>query len=201
MAFWGENPSDVARLVAELVRADESFYLVVNAHQAELAAGVFDVEHVDAEWQLCFDGDAGCLDARGAVGLVSADPPAMQCLAADAGLMALEANSFRYGPAFLVWASDHGRSLLHLASMAATRLQLPGAAEIGNVATHCEYRRRGLARMVVSALVQAHVDNVQRVFLMVFQTNDAAVHLYRDMGFVCRRPMYLMQCKVRPAAT
>jgi len=201
LAFWGEHPSDVARLVAELVEPDESFYLVVNAHQADQAAGVFEVEHIDPEWQLCFEGDADGLDIRGAVELGPADLTAMQCLAADTGLMALEDDPFRYGPAFGIWAEDHGGPPQHLAAMAATRLLLPRAAEIGNVATRCEYRRRGLARMVVSALVRAYSDNGRRVFLMVFQTNDAAIHLYESMGFVRRRPMVLMQCKVRPAVT
>jgi len=196
LAFWGEDPPVVARLVAELVEPGEAFYLVLNAHQAELAWRLFEVEHVDAEWQMCFEGDASLLDDGGAVELTPADLPAMRGLAVGAGLMALEDDPFRYGPVFGVWAMEQDEKMPLLASMAATRLQLPGASEIGNVGTRSDYRRRGLARKVVSTLVRAHVRDERQVFLMVLQMNDAAVRLYESMGFVRRRPTYLMQCKI-----
>ena len=81
--------------------------------------------------------------------------------------------------------------------MGATRLQIPGAAEIGNVATRSTHRRRGYGRQAVAALVRAHVAEGRRVFLMVFQTNKAAVRLYEGLGFVRLRPMFLMRCRLR----
>ena len=59
------------------------------------------------------------------------------------------------------------------------------------------HRRRGHARRVVAALVRAHVAQGRRVFLMVFQTNQAAIRLYEGLGFVQLRPMFLMQCRLR----
>ena len=49
--------------------------------------------------------------------------------------------------------------------------------------------------------MQAHVAEGRRVFLMVFQTNQAAVQLYEGLGFVQLRPMFLMRCRLRADRT
>jgi ribosomal protein S18 acetylase RimI-like enzyme len=191
LAFLGRDPGQLAGLAAQLVGPDESFYLLLNEGQAQLAEWAFAVEQVQPEWQMLFAGDPADLDPGRAVPLRAADLGAMRDLAADAGLMALESDPFRYGPAFGVWEAGQ------LVAMGATHLRVPGAAEIGNVATRAAHRRRGYARQAVAALVQAHVAVGRRVFLMVFQANHAAVRLYEDLGFVRLRPMFLMCCRLR----
>jgi ribosomal protein S18 acetylase RimI-like enzyme len=192
LAFLGLAPAQIAGLAAQLVGPDEPFYLLLNEQEAQLAEQAFAVEQVHPEWQMLFAGDLTDLDPGEAVPLEAPDLEAMQDLAENAGLMALEADPFRYGPAFGVW--EAGR----LVAMGATHLRVPGAAEIGNVATRTTHRRRGYARQVVAALVQAHVAEGRRVFLVVFQTNHPAVRLYEGLGFVRLRPMFLMRCRLRP---
>jgi len=200
LAFWGDEPLVVARLAAELVEPDESFFLVLNAEQAQLAAGIFEVVHADPEWQMCFEGGGSVLDGSGADELTSADLPAMQTLAGGTGLMALEQDPFRYGPAYGVWVLQPDERQPTLVSMATTHLRITGAAEIGSVGTLEKYRRRGLARRAVSGLVRAHLRGGQQVFLMVFQKNETAARFYEDIGFMRRCRMVLMQCRIAPGA-
>ena len=56
-------------------------------------------------------------------------------------------------------------------------------AMIGNVFTHPDHRRRGLARDAVAALVRRLMQRVDRVCLNVRSDNTAAVKLYESLGF------------------
>lgn len=194
LAFLGDEPARVSRVAGQLVEPDEPFYVLVNEVQARVAAQAFHTEECIPEWQMLFTGDPATLDPGGARPLAPSHLSAMQDLAAQAGLQALEADPLRYGPAYGVWADDV------LVAMAATHLTIPGAAEIGNIATHPKYRRQGYARQVVSALTRAHLAQGRRVFLMVFETNRAAQRLYQGLGFVRQREMFLMRCKLRESS-
>ncbi len=65
------------------------------------------------------------------------------------------------GPAFGCFAD--GR----LVAMAATHFATPEVVEIGHVATHPDYRRRGYATACTAALTRAAFGLASRVFLMV----------------------------------
>lgn len=53
-----------------------------------------------------------------------------------------------------------------------------------NVATHPDFRRRGVARALLgAALAQAARDRVRLVLLEVRRSNQAAIALYRSLGF------------------
>lgn len=58
-----------------------------------------------------------------------------------------------------------------------------GVAAIGNVLTHPDHRRRGLARALVATLTHRLRDLVPTIGLNVATTNDGARALYRDLGF------------------
>ncbi len=191
LAFLGDEPGVLAGLAAQLVGPDEAFYLLLNERQARLAERTFAVEEMHPEWQMLFAADSlAALDTGAAVRLGPDDLARMHDLAADAGLTALEANPFRHGPVFGVWEREQ------LTAMAGTRVRIPGAVEIGNIATRTTHRRRGYARQAVSALVRAHSAEGERVFLMVFQSNRAAIQLYEGLGFVRQRPMFLLRCRL-----
>ena len=55
---------------------------------------------------------------------------------------------------------------------------------VANVATHPDYRRRGLGRAIVAALQrEALARGVTSVFLEVRVSNESARRLYEEMGF------------------
>ena len=61
---------------------------------------------------------------------------------------------------------------------------LPDMIDIHNVATHVDYRRRGIARLLLGqVLVQAGAQLVSRVTLEVRKSNLPAQRLYESFGF------------------
>ena len=109
--------------------------------------------------------------------LDSQDGPALQALAAIGDLGAWSAESLLLGPAFGAFEGDQ------LVAMATTRFATPDVIEIGNVVTHPQFRRRGLAAACVSALTETCFRLASRVYLMVITENESAFALYRRLGF------------------
>ena len=55
---------------------------------------------------------------------------------------------------------------------------------ITNVAVHPDYRRRGIARKLVSSLIEAaHTEGARSYTLEVRASNDSAISLYQSLGF------------------
>lgn len=62
---------------------------------------------------------------------------------------------------------------------------LPGAVDIHNIAIHVDYRRRGIARLLLDKVVaEARCQSALRVLLEVRRSNVAAQKLYASSGFV-----------------
>ena len=70
-----------------------------------------------------------------------------------------------------------------LVARATSHVQLPEAWAIGGVFTEPDYRGRGLATSVTSALVQEALRYTNRVVLFVRSDNAPANHLYETIGF------------------
>jgi ribosomal-protein-alanine N-acetyltransferase len=61
---------------------------------------------------------------------------------------------------------------------------LPGALDIHNIAVHVDFRRRGIARLLLGhVLSQAKAQSMTRVMLEVRKSNLAAQKLYETFGF------------------
>ena len=61
---------------------------------------------------------------------------------------------------------------------------LPGAVDIHNIAVHVNFRRRGIARALLSKVVtEAECQTNLRVILEVRRSNLPAQKLYESMGF------------------
>lgn len=66
-----------------------------------------------------------------------------------------------------------------------------GEMEVYNIAVATEYRRRGIGRKLLSlALEAAMLNRVEQAFLEVRETNEPAIALYTELGF--------LQAGVRP---
>lgn len=191
LAFMGDSPELLANYATFLAEPGNEVYLLVNEEQRAAVEGAFEVLEVTPEWQMVFKGTEESLDPGPAEPLTIKDIPAIQALAKTEGLSMLEKDPLACGPAFGVWRRRQ------LISMATTRIRVPGAAEIGNIVTHKDYRQQGYGSAVISALVKSLREQALQVFLMVYQTNAEAIRVYEKLGFEIVRPMYLMHCVIK----
>ncbi|NJM05177.1 GNAT family N-acetyltransferase [Candidatus Gracilibacteria bacterium] len=109
--------------------------------------------------------------------LRSDDLAAMGELARGGGLMAWRPAVFDHGPAFGAFVDER------LAAMATTHFATTDVIEIGNVVTHPDFRRQGLASACVSALAANCFNLAPRVYLLVMDNNPGAQEAYRKLGF------------------
>jgi predicted GNAT family acetyltransferase len=82
-----------------------------------------------------------------------------------------------------------------LVAMAGEGFRFPGYTEISAVCTHPDYRGRGYASSLVSALVQKITGQGQTPFLQVRKDNANAIRVYEKLGFRTRRDMTFMIVK------
>lgn len=78
-----------------------------------------------------------------------------------------------------------------LVAMAGERMKHESFTEVSGVCTHPDARGRGLARVLsahVAARIAARGDTP---YLHAYASNTAAVELYRSLGFVIHRQMYV----------
>jgi predicted GNAT family acetyltransferase len=75
--------------------------------------------------------------------------------------------------------------------MAATHFATTDVIEIGHIATHPDYRRRGYASACTSALARTAFGLAPRVFLMVMADNTPALAAYKRLGFRAVERFYL----------
>jgi predicted GNAT family acetyltransferase len=78
-----------------------------------------------------------------------------------------------------------------LVAMAGERMRLDGFTEISAVCVHPSCRGQGLAAELVSTLTRSIASRAETSFLHVFNSNHAAIELYRKLGFILRRHMHL----------
>jgi GNAT superfamily N-acetyltransferase len=110
----------------------------------------------------------------------------MRSAASDPGLMRWASISAEWGSRTMggyVWEED-GRLVGNL-SLIPYSVQGKRRYLIANVATHPDYRRRGIARQLTSQAIEfCRQRSVPQVWLHVREENDPAVSLYRQLGFI-----------------
>jgi predicted GNAT family acetyltransferase len=77
-------------------------------------------------------------------------------------------------------------------------MSLEGFAEVSAVCTHPEFRGRGFAQALVTAVARAVHAGGRVPFLTAFEGNTGAIRVYEQVGFVVRRRLEL--AVVRPPA-
>ncbi len=86
-----------------------------------------------------------------------------------------------------------------LLAMAGERMHLTGYIELSAICTHPQARGRRLAEYLMRHLMRAALARGERPFLHVLPDNDAAIALYRRLGFDVRADMQYLWRK--PATT
>ncbi len=76
-----------------------------------------------------------------------------------------------------------------LAAMAGERFRFPGYTEVSAVCTHPDFRGRGFARRLTSAVAAAIQRRGEQAFLHAWKSNTPAISLYRSLGFEIRTEM------------
>ena len=87
-----------------------------------------------------------------------------------------------------------------LIAMSGERMKPPGYTEISAVCTHPDYRGRGLAKALITAVANLVVDRGETPMLHVFATNATAIAVYESLGFEPRRLMQVTVLKHAGAA-
>jgi ribosomal protein S18 acetylase RimI-like enzyme len=193
LAFMGSSADLLATYATFLTDPGSEVDLLVNDGQRAIVEEAFEVSQMVPQWQMLFRGDPDDLPTERATQLADNDFSAVQALARaeDYPLCSYSQEPFTHGPAYGVWERRR------LVAMGTTALCVPGAAQIDNVLTHSDYRRRGYASTVVGALIAAHRAEGRHVFAVVEQGNEAALKFFEGLEFVRARPMYRMHCVLR----
>lgn len=182
MTFAAERAA-VAPLLRGLAEAApalarEPFYALLPAERRDMLARHARVLDSESEYQLAVEPETlRPRDEHPVRRLGPPDIPALDALAAAAGLSVWHHSALALGPAF--GCEAEGR----LVAMAATHFATPDIVEIGHIATHPAYRGRGYAQACTTALVRAAFRLAPRVFLMVLDGNAPARAAYRALGF------------------
>ena len=100
-------------------------------------------------------------------------------------------------PGALRWAGSFVDG--ELAAVGADAWSAPDVGFLGGVATHPDFRRRGLSRALCSFVVHDLLERHPACALMVDGGNDAAVAAYRGLGFAYRGVTILLPSDVAAA--
>lgn len=124
------------------------------------------------------------------VKLQPADGEILHLAAADAPDMVALATLTQPGP-FLSRTYIMGKFIGirvegRLVAMAGERMRFPGHTELSGVCTHPDFRGRGLARALSTAVASAIQARGDVAILHAWKTNRPAIALYESLGFTMR---------------
>ncbi|WP_156384578.1 GNAT family N-acetyltransferase [Devosia sp. Root413D1] len=186
VALEAVSPANLSTLAWAMAVGEE---ILVIAPQVLQSTAELEVQSVKPVLQMVADGPSPAAPDIATVRLSVADFPQMLALVDVArpgplGPRALELGNFR--------GIFDGAKLVALAG---ERLRFDRYTEVATVCTHPDYRGRGYARAVVSAVMQEIVDAGRTPFLGVDDGNIAAIRLYEALGFTHRSTFYLSLVK------
>ncbi len=183
ITFVAEQGSPLPALLAALARRvpamqTDLISTVVPEHRAQQLRGHVHLESVTIEWQMVVEPETlKPIERPGVRRLREIDLPAMDILARACGMMTWRPGVLANGPAFGAFVGEE------LVAMAATHFVTVDAIEIGNVATHPDYRQQGFAGACISALARAGFRLAPRIYLLVVIDHIHAIETYRRLGF------------------
>jgi ribosomal protein S18 acetylase RimI-like enzyme len=197
-AFWAEECSHLSELVADYGKALEKARLVFMCTQSqlEMIGEVAEKVSPSKERQMVMEDPTRIVCRNSAIThrLSIEDAISLRELYTISGTPAWTPNALTLGPFFGVGDSE-GK----LVSVAGVHFVTEYGSEIGNIATHPDYRRKGYAECCVAAVTQELLKDSARVLLHFFADNIAAQKLYERMGFVYSEadPVYFTRVEMK----
>ncbi len=174
-----DDQPDALQALSELVGSGESVFIlqvpaIVRPPELTLTKSALGVQMVVA------DRRTREYEATDIVKLTDADAPEMLALARLTEPGPFLARTHRMGTFLGIRVGER------LAAMAGERMRFPGYTEVSGVCTHPDFRGRGYARRLSTAVTAAIEARGEQPFLHAWKTNVAAISLYEALGFRIR---------------
>ncbi|MFW9908004.1 MAG: GNAT family N-acetyltransferase [Candidatus Thorarchaeota archaeon] len=196
-AFWSKNLDSLRRLIASFgttLRGSMMVFICTSQQLEILTSIAADVEPFK-ERQMVMEDPSKliCDDVSPVHRLSMEDAEELRELYRVCGTPAWTPNALNLGPFFGV-RDERGT----IVSVAGVHFVTEYGAEIGNVATHPNHRRKGYAMCCIAAVTKELLEDSQRVILHFFEENVAARQLYERMGFEYSEadPVYFAKAKL-----
>jgi predicted GNAT family acetyltransferase len=186
-----DSPAALAAL-AGLMNPDESLFILQVPHIVIPAADLAVVKEAKGVQMVASRSFAPESDFDGMVDLGDQDAPEMLALA-----QLTEPGPFlrrTHAMGNFVGIRIGGR----LAAMAGERLRFPGYTEVSGVCTHPDFRGRGFARRLSTAVAARIEARGDQPFLHAWRTNQPAIELYETLGFRLRAEVNVIVLKRDP---
>lgn len=197
-------PGDVSPLAGIKEQSEQAYHALGELLKAEEAAVLFLVEmpRPPAGWQIVRNFPMDQMICSQQPEAVPHDYRIEKLDAADVPEMVALAELTEPGP-FRKRTIEFGgylgiREAGRLAAMAGQRTHPAGFTEVSAVCTHPDFRGRGYAKALVSAVARSIYDRGEVPFLGVKQDNASAKRVYQKIGFTVRRALYVTVLK-RPS--
>jgi len=182
-AFWvvtSEVLEDLMQSYGNVLKETE-MVLICTSNQIQMLRQIgAEVEAIQERQMIMEDpSQLKCREFTETYRLTSEDTDDLREIYKLSGTPAWTPNALNLGPFFGV-RNDEERII----AVAGVHFVSKYGAEIGNIATHPEFRRKGYAQCCVAAVTREVLRESERVVLHFFSDNLPAQSLYEKMGFI-----------------
>ncbi|MDH4212390.1 MAG: GNAT family N-acetyltransferase [Candidatus Thorarchaeota archaeon] len=181
-AFWCQDVASLKILMKDYanILVGKEFVAICTQEQLDQFGGACVILKPIKERQMVVDRATKlyCECKRTPVKLSTNDSEKLKELYNLSGTPAWTPNAMQLGPFYGIIETDGT-----IAAAAGVHFMTPYGTEIGNVATHPDYVRRGYAAACIKAVVEDVLHDSDLVILHYFEENKPAQLLYEKMGF------------------
>lgn len=174
------DSSGLQAILARTLRPEQVYFNCRERH-LPLTDSFYKWHETIPMWRMALNGERFRRSAREQTKRLTRDQDQeLRALYALGGADAFDPTQLEKGVFYGIYAGEE------LVSAAGTHLVSPtyGVAAVGNVFTHPAHRSQGYATRATSSVVAALLQQgVRDIILNVERTNEAAVHVYKKLGF------------------
>jgi GNAT superfamily N-acetyltransferase len=178
-AFWTTSEEAVRVLMQDMDVFGKKLVFIATGEQLEILSKIATDVKPRKERQMVIDSKSEVVSWGSGV------PERLSSKAADelrefykcCGVPAWTPTALELGPFYAVREGEE------VVSVAGVHFVTPFTAELGNVATHPDYRGKGYASKCVAAVTDELLETTPSVILHFFEDNTSAQKLYEKMGF------------------